>query len=83
MSHVIWVIINGESLKERTNKPSSLSYKSTGEVKVKALPGSVNVKHAKSQITFSKYGLEVLMQYWCGTGVVLMWYLCHIGVVPV
>ena len=55
-------MINGESLKERTNKPSSLSYKSPGEVKVKALPGSVNVKHAKSQITFSKYGF--------GTGVV-------------
>ena len=69
MSHVKWVIINGESLKERTNKPSSFSYKSPGEVKVKALPGSVNVKHAKSQITFSKYGLE-LVQYWCNIGVV-------------
>ena len=48
-----------KSLKERTNKPSSLNhsygnFKSPGEIKVKALPGSVNVKQAKSQITFSK-----------------------------
>ena len=41
--------------KERTNKPSSLNFKSPGEIKVKALPGSVNVKQAKSQITLSKY----------------------------
>ena len=47
-------------LKRKNNKPSSLSYKSSGEVKVKALPGSVDVKHAKSQITFSKYGLALV-----------------------
>jgi len=40
-------------LKERNNKPSSLSLKTPGVTKVKALPGSVNVKHAKSQITFN------------------------------
>ena len=45
----------GKPLKERTNKPSSLNFKSPGEIKVKALPGSVNVKQAKSQITLSKY----------------------------